>query len=311
MPKKEIQRVTRNFMQDLYEGLEGERWAGDGLLFIRRLGERSSQVFGSGEPFQLDQLHIGIVVSGEQDVTVNLRQHHLTKGSLLIASPESIMQENRRTENFNMQVIHVSQELLQRLFGDQLPQLLAHRMSDVSVTPDEPVFTLLQTISDCLWQTVHLDEADSADITAARDHLLTAFLRLLVSLSLCDEQQRESHQLRNVVVFNRFLSLVAEHCNRQRTLDFYADRLCLSKQYLGSIIVEVSHRTAREWIDEATIQRIKVMLHLSTVSLNDISERMSFAEPSHFSRYFKRLTGMTPNKYRNSKRESERFRQAK
>ena len=301
MAEKELQRVTSLFIQDLYEEHDGGRWAGDGMLLIRHVGERSSRVFGSGGPFQIGQLHIGIVVSGEQDVTVNLRQHHLTKGSVLVASPESIMQENGRTEDFDMQVIHLSDELLHRLFGDQVPRLFAHRMSDVSITPCGQVFSLLLSMTDSLWQSVRLEEMevdDFTDFTATRDHLLTAILSLITDLSQHDEQAQENHQPRNVIVFNRFLSLVAEHCDRQRTLDFYADRLCLSKQYLGSLIIEVSHRSAREWIDEATLQRIKVMLRHSTDPLNDISNRMSFAEPSHFSRYFKRLTGMTPNEYR-------------
>ena len=286
MAEKELQRVTSLFIQDLYEEQDGGRWAGDGMLLIRHVGERSSRVFGSGGPFQIGQLHIGIVVSGEQDVTVNLRQHHLTKGSVLVASPESIMQENGRTEDFDMQVIHLSDELLHRLFGDQVPRLFAHRMSDVSITPCGQVFSLLLSMTDSLWQSVRLEEMevdDFTDFTATRDHLLTAILSLITDLSQHDEQAQENHQPRNVIVFNRFLSLVAEHCDSQRTLDFYADRLCLSKQYLGSLIIEVSHRSAREWIDEATLQRIKVMLRHSTDPLNDISNRMSFAEPSHFS----------------------------
>jgi len=261
--EKDIQRVTSRFMQDLYEEQDGGRWAGDDLLLIRHVGERSSQVFGSGEPFQIDRLHIGIVVSGEQDVTVNLRQHHLAEGSVLMASPESIMQENGRTEIFDMQVVHVSDLLLQKIFGEQTPSLFAHRMNDMSLRLDGPSFALLLSMLDGLWQSVH------TDFEACSNHLLAAIL-----------------------------SLVAEHCDRQRTLDFYADRLCLSKQYLGSLIMEVSHRSAREWIDEAALQRIKVMLLHSTAPLNDISDRMSFVEPSHFSRYFKRLTGMTPNEYR-------------
>ena len=292
MAGNELQRVTSRFIQDLYEEHDEGRWAGDGLLVIRHLGDRSSQVFGSGGPFQIDQLHIGIITSGEQDVTVNLRQHHLTKGSVLVASPESIMQEGGRTADFNMQVIHIADELVHHLFSDQVPQLFAHRMSDLSLSLDENAFGLLLTMSDALWQTAH------TDFSATRDHLLTAILSLITAISQRDEHYRQSHQPRNVAVFNRFLSLVAEHCDRQRTLDFYADRLCLSKQYLGSIITEVSRRTAREWIDDAALSRIKVMLLHSTASLNEISERMSFAEPSHFSRYFKRLTGMTPNKYR-------------
>ena len=294
MAENGIKRVTSRFMQNLFEEQDGGRWAGDDLLLIQHVGERSSRVFGSGEPFRIDLLHIGIVVSGEQDVTVNLRQHHLSEGSVLIASPESIMQENGRTEDFDMQVVHVSDLLLQKIFGEQTPSLFVHRMNDVSLSPDAPSFSLLLSMLDGLWQSAHTDFED------CRNHLLVAILSLLTSLSQRDEQ-RESRQPRNVAVFNRFLSLVAEHCDRQRTLDFYADRLCLSKQYLGSLIMEVSHRSAREWIDEAALQRIKVMLRHSITSLNDISDRMSFAEPSHFSRYFKRLTGMTPGEYRNGK----------
>ena len=298
MDDKTLQRVTSHFMQGLYEEQDGGQWAGDGLLYIRRLGKRSSQVFASGAPFQISQLHLGIVMSGEQDVTVNLRQHHLTKGSLLVASAESIMQENRRTSDFDMQVMHISDEQLHRLFGEQVPPLFAHRMSDMSLTPGEPTFTLLLTLLDALWQTVRLDEATVHGISAMRDHVLTVILNLVNSLSQRDEQDRAGHRPRNVIVFNRFVSLVAEHCDSQRTLDFYASRLCLSKQYLGSIIMEVSHRSARQWIDEAALQRIKVMLLHSTATLSTISDRMSFTEPSHFSRYFKRLTGLTPNEYR-------------
>ena len=204
------------------------------------------------------------------------------------------MQENRRTDDFGMQVIHVNDLLLHKIFGEQPPTLFTHRMNDVSLTLDTPSFTHLLSMLDNLWQSVHTDFEDS------RNHLLAAILCLLTSLSQ-HNVQRDSRQPRNVAVFNRFITLVSGHCDRQRTLDFYADRLCLSKQYLGSIIVEVSRRTAREWIDEAALQRIKVMLQHSTVPLNDISERMSFVEPSHFSRYFKRLTGKTPREYRNGK----------
>ena len=244
MAENELQRVTRSFMQDLYEEQDGGRCASDGLLMIRRLGERSSQVFGSGGPFQIDHLHIGIVVNGEQDVTVNLRRHHLTKGSVLVSSPESIMQQDGRTENFDMQVIHMSDELLHRLFGDQVPRLYTHRMSEQSLYLDDASFALLLAMLDSLWQSVLLGHEEDGDFkspqanafTATRDHLLTAILSLITDLSQRDKQAQESHQPRNVIVFNRFLSLVAEHCDRQRTLDFYADRLCLSKQYLDNIL---------------------------------------------------------------------------
>ena len=287
--------MTSRFMHDLYEQQGDERWAGDGLLMIPHVGEHSSRVFGSGGPFQLDHLHIGMVVSGGQDVTVNLRQHHLTRGMLLVASPESIMQEDGRTADFDMQTIHVEDSLLRMLFQGQVPPLFAHRMSDCLLSMDETTHEALSAMLGALWLTAH------TGFHASRNNLLAAILNLIVDLSQRDEQYRQGQQPRNVEVFNRFLSLVAEHCDRQRTLDFYADKLCLSKQYLGSIICEVSHRPAREWIEEAALSHIKVMLLHSTTTLTEISERMSFPEPSHFSRFFKRLTGLTPNQYRKAR----------
>lgn len=304
MPDKTLQRVTSSFMQDLYEKQEDvslndseERceknwWADNDLLFIRRVGERSSRVFGSGGPFQLDQLHIGLIMSGEQDVTVNLRQYHLSRGSVLMASPESIMQQGSRSDDLDMQVIHLSDSLLLDMFKDKVPPLFAHRMTDQVFHIDEPTSKLLLTMLDALWQSI-----DTPFITS-RNNLLESILNLMVTLSLRDEQYRQRHQPRGMEVLNRFVSLVAEHCDSQRTLDFYADKLCLSKQYLGSLIREQSHRSASQWIEEATLARIKVMLLHSDASLSEISERMSFPEPSHFSRYFKRLTGLTPNEYR-------------
>ena len=293
MDKKALQRVTGRFMQDLYEQQQNRKWTDDGLLFIRRVGEHSSQVFSSGVPFQLEQLHIGVVMKGEQDVIVNMRHLHLTAGTMLIASPESIMQQEKRTEDFDMQTIHVGDDLLQAVFGGTVPPLFGHRMSDRLLLLDEQTLTLLLSMLDTLWLVLGTDYHKSSQ------HQLAAILHMIDLFSQHEEEDAENRQPRNVAIFNRFLSLVAEHCDRQRTLDFYAGELCLSKQYLGSIIGEVSHRSAREWIEEATLTRIKVLLKHSTASLADISEKMSFAEPSHFSRYFKRLTGLTPNAYRN------------
>ena len=290
-----LQRVTSRFMQDLYEEQTDDRWIADGLHVIRHVGGRSSRVFGSGGPFQLAQLHIGLVMSGEQDVTVNLRRHHLTKAALLVASPESIMQEGGRSEDFDMQVLLLDDNLLRSVFGDPIPSIFAHRMSDHIFCTDDPTYKLLLTMFDALWQAVH------TPYHASSNSQLMAILDLIVALSQRDEQL-QTHQPRDVAVFNRFVSLVAEYCDKQRTLDFYADKLCLSKQYLGSLISKVSHRSASEWIEEASLARIKVMLLHSRASLGEISESMSFPEPSHFSRYFKRLTGMTPNQYRNKGR---------
>ena len=76
--------------------------------------------------------------------------------------------------------------------------------------------------------------------------------------------------------------------------------MCLTERYLGTVIRQASGVTAKEWIDRAVISRIKVELRHTDESVASISEQMNFPNPSFFSKYFKRLTQMTPNEYRES-----------
>lgn len=87
----------------------------------------------------------------------------------------------------------------------------------------------------------------------------------------------------------------------QRQLDYYANRMNLTQRYLGTVIKQVSDVTAKEWIDRSTILRIKVMLRHSDQLITKISDQFGFPNDSFFSKYFKRMTGLTPKEYRNGK----------
>ena len=68
---------------------------------------------------------------------------------------------------------------------------------------------------------------------------------------------------------------------------------------MSSIINRVSGKPAKQWIDEAIIARVKVALRHSDKPLAVIADEMHFANTSFFTKYFKRLTGMTPLQFRN------------
>ena len=76
--------------------------------------------------------------------------------------------------------------------------------------------------------------------------------------------------------------------------------MCLSQRYLGTVVRQTSGTTAKEWIDRALITQAKVLLHHSDKSVIQISEELNFPNPAFFSKYFKRLTGMTPKQFSES-----------
>ena len=67
------------------------------------------------------------------------------------------------------------------------------------------------------------------------------------------------------------------------------------------MVRQASGITAKEWIDRAVITQAKILLRHSELSVLEISEELGFANPSFFSKYFRRLTGLTPLGFKTSR----------
>lgn len=105
---------------------------------------------------------------------------------------------------------------------------------------------------------------------------------------------------RNKELFLQFNNLLFENIKRERSVQFYADKMFLSAKYLSLVIKEVSGKTMTEWIKEWSISTIKIMLKTSDLTSAQIADELNFPNPSFMGRYFKQYTRMTPLEYRNS-----------
>lgn len=99
-------------------------------------------------------------------------------------------------------------------------------------------------------------------------------------------------------ISNDFLNLVARHCDRERGLQFYADRFGITPKYLSTIISSTTNKTAGKWIVEYTIEYAKKLLTDTRMTVLDIASKMGFHSSSDFCRYFKTHTGQAPKSYR-------------
>lgn len=291
--KEQLPRLTGQFMQKVYENQQDSIWSDEQMLMIRRRSIEGSAVFKSNKPLQADRTHIGIVTQGSAYMAVNLRHYNIQEGSLFVVTPESVTQMLDKSADLDMQVLHLSDEILASVLKIDRLQFFRQRMNSFSILLTKAQYSYILTLFDTLWTTLH------SEFVNCRIGILSSIIAFIGTVYNHDKEVKESHpEFRNMQVFNRFLTLVNEHCDEHRDLDYYAGLICLNKQYLSSIVSEVSRQPASKWIEEAVVTRIKVMLRHEDLSLNEISKIMSFPEPSNFSRYFKRVTGMTPAEYR-------------
>jgi len=104
---------------------------------------------------------------------------------------------------------------------------------------------------------------------------------------------------RGDALFYRFIVTVENNFKQQRSVGFYADRLCVSPKHLSAVVKEVSGRTAGEWIDSYVVAEIKRLLTSTDMSIQEISCKLHFVNQSFFGKYFKSHTGVSPREFRN------------
>ena len=108
----------------------------------------------------------------------------------------------------------------------------------------------------------------------------------------------EVKKSRQEELFAAFIQTLALHHKQERSVAFYAGKLCVTPKYLSLLVKNVSNRTAGEWIDNYVVLEAKALLSSSTLSIQEISDRLNFANQSFFGKYFKQHVGISPTEYR-------------
>ena len=106
---------------------------------------------------------------------------------------------------------------------------------------------------------------------------------------------------RQDILFREFLTLLATDITISREVQYYADKLNITPKYLTIITRQVSDRSAAAWITRTVILNAKALLSSTQLSVQQISVRLNFPNPSFFGQYFLRHTGLTPKEYRRKK----------
>ncbi|MBK1896165.1 AraC family transcriptional regulator [Chryseobacterium paridis] len=97
--------------------------------------------------------------------------------------------------------------------------------------------------------------------------------------------------------FYRFRSLLEKNFVSDRTVEAYTHMLNISSGFLNKICRQFSGLSAQQMIHHKLVSEIKKQLYQNK-SAKEIAYEFGFSDPSNFNRFFKKLTGTTPQQYR-------------
>ena len=108
----------------------------------------------------------------------------------------------------------------------------------------------------------------------------------------------ESHLTRAQKITQRFEFLVDKMYIDTKNVGDYADELSITPNYLTTTVKKMTGKSAKDIIQERLLVESKNLLKFSGLDVGEIAYRLNFQEPTHFTRFFKKLSGVTPNQFR-------------
>lgn len=267
------------------------RFAHPDLGFVNSFASMKCPLFKINQPYRIKEGRIIRRLSGRGKVMVNLIEHTLEENTVLIIPQDSILQLSEISSDYDFQMIAFSLHFLSTMPKEDLinvyqKQCIVMRLSDTDWKISGHYFSLL-------WEILQSPTFQRETV----QHMLSSLLYYLQNTMTGKHLTEKTPLNRQEEIFHRFIALVNEHSKQQRTVNFYADKLCLTPRYLGSVIRKMSQQTVMDWINHAVTLEAQVLLKYSNLMIYQIADELNFPNPSFFSKFFKKMTGMTPVEY--------------
>lgn len=103
---------------------------------------------------------------------------------------------------------------------------------------------------------------------------------------------------RAIDMFLRFQKLLTHNFIDHHDIAFYANSLSVTTIYLSRIVKRISGMTVKNHVDRLLVMEASYLLITTDEPIASIAERLSFANPASFCKFFIRHKGISPREYR-------------
>lgn len=249
-------------------------------------------------PFKINFTTLLFCVEGTMRFRVNLKEYELQPNHVMTVPQGSIGECINYTPNLRVALIaFTGNDYFVDLNASSVVEFRKYLMNHavVTLTPEEMEETLL------IYHQMR-KKLENPHFGFVRE-ALKGYMQVLSAngsqwlRNNMNQESSQSIQNRQKQLLDRFLALVQEHYLTERSIQFYADKLCLTPKYLSQVIREASGRYAGDWIKDYVILEAKALLKSKKYTVQQVSDRLNFSNASFFGKFFKATVGCSPRRY--------------
>lgn len=238
---------------------------------------------------------------GKAKVKINFGQWNLNIDSFIIFYPGDMVVWGEVSNNFEAQVLRYTPEIL-RATSMNIEHEIYRELRIDRICSNKP---LIESVVKSLFNILNFYFSDSYTPSVNR---ITALLIQSFFIGFADYMRynpESPHTKTNdsqhaQQLFAQFMQLVEENYHDGNEVNYYAQKMNISRKYLGRIVRDHTGKTAKQLINDYRIQQLKLSLFNTTLSMKEIALLYHFTDQSALTRYFKAHTGHSPKEYKRS-----------
>ncbi|HJT73141.1 MAG TPA: helix-turn-helix domain-containing protein [Chitinophaga sp.] len=252
------------------------------------------------ENFRTDFLCIMLVIEGNIQYRMNMKDYHLTTNDLVFITAHTLKQFISAEASSRIAVLTFTTEFIaKQRFPDNFMEVM-----DYFSTKHSPLWSLNQKDAQRMAQLfTELENRTGAAISHpfGKELVYHSFYIVMYELAALAQQymkqdMQQSPRKESLVI--SFTNLVQLQFTHQRNVSQYAEQLYVTPKYLTETVKEITGKSAGELIDHFVIVEAKLLLDNPKLSIAQVAESLNFSDQSFFGKFFKRHTGFSPKDYR-------------
>lgn len=116
-------------------------------------------------------------------------------------------------------------------------------------------------------------------------------LETVLTATLC-ETSETSRMIRSIKKY------ILHHYDKEISLEIIAQEMNLSANYLSNLFKKETKENLIEYVTKVRINKAIEYLRTTDLKIYEIGKQVGYENEHYFSRVFKKITGVSPNRYR-------------
>ncbi len=252
----------------------------------------------TNSPIRVLGLTIALCIEGEGEVGIGVKKYKFSKNCLMLLNPNQYVHSLSSSQPVKIMALGCNLEMIESIMpkiSGLLPLIIHNPIESVSLLSDSHSLDIqeyMRLIGE------KLKAKDSPLKRTKVSNLIQALLCEIIEKHYASKEGVEKPQTRKEEILSKFILEVLQNFRTERSVSFYADKLCVTPKHLSAVAKDITGHTASELIDHYVIMEAKIMLAETALTIQEISNKLNFANQSFFGKYFKHLTGYSPSSFR-------------